>query len=394
MWPSTRRTALSRSLVRKRSGAAGILAAAGPLAMIAIALLGGCGEKATDRGPTGEEKVLNVYSWSTYIAPDTIDNFQKETGIKIRYDLYESNEVLEAKLLTGHTNYDIVIPSGDFFERQVKAGVFRRLDRKLLTNAANLDPEIMARLATHDPGNLHAVPYMWSATGIGYDPAQVRARLGKNFRHSWAMLLDPDNAARLKDCGISVLDAPFDVISSVMIYLGRDANSHDPRDIHAAFKVLLKIRPFVRYIDSVEYISDLANGGLCMALGWSGDVIQARDRGRESNTGKQIVFLVPDEGGVITVDAMAIPADAPHPLNAQLWMNYLMRPRVMAAITNAVKYPNGNLASMPYIDRSIASDAGIYLDAPTRARLQVHRAQPPDYARTITREWTRFKTGE
>jgi putrescine transport system substrate-binding protein len=363
-------------------------------ALLAVSLAAGCAKPPPQRGPTGEEGVLNIYSWSTYIAPDTIDGFQKETGIRIRYDEYESNEILEAKLLTGHTNYDIVIPTGDFFERQVKAGVFRALDRKLLTNAGNLDPDIMARLATHDPGNLHGVPYMWSATGIGYDPVPVQARLGSHFRRSWALLLDPGNAARLKDCGIGMLDAPFDVISSVMIYLGRDANSRDPGDIRAAFDTLRRIRPYVRYFDSAQYIADLANGGLCVALGWSGDVIQARDRSRETGGTKRIVFMVPEEGGIMTVDAMAIPADAPHPLNAELWMNYLMRPRVMAAITNAVKYPNGNLASRPFIDPSIAGDPDIYPGAATLAKLQVHRAQPPDYARTITREWTRFKTGE
>ena len=341
-----------------------------------------------------EDKVLNIYNWSDYIADDTLANFEKETGIKVRYDTYDNNEILHAKLVAGKTGYDIVVPSSTFARLQIDGGLLTKLDKSQLPNMKNLDPDIMARLATHDPGNLHGVPYMWSATGIGYDPGPVEARLGKDFRRSWALLLDPGNAARLKDCGISVLDAPFDVVSSVMIYLGRDANSRDPRDIDAVFGVLRKIRPYVRYIDSVEYIADLANGGLCLALGWSGDVIQARDRAREAGASRHIVFMVPEEGGIITVDAMAIPADAPHPLNAHLWMNYLMRPRVMAAITNAVKYPNGNTASLPYIDPAISGDPGIYPDAATRAKLQVHRAQPPDYARTITREWTRFKTGE
>jgi putrescine transport system substrate-binding protein len=362
--------------------------------VFAAAMLAGCGKQARPIGANGEEMLLNIYSWSNYIAPDTIPNFEKETGIKVHYDTYDTNEVLESKLLTGQTNYDIVIPSGDFFERQVKAGVFRKLDRKALTNIGNLDPDIMRRLDTHDPGNLHAVPYMWSATGLGYDPAQVEARLGKGFVKSWALLLDPGNAAKLKDCGISVLDSPFDVISSVMIYLGRDANSREPRDIQAAIETLMKTRPFVRYIDSAQYVADLANGSLCLSLGWSGDFIQARDRAREAGTGKRIVFFVPEEGGLITIDAMGIPADAPHPLNAQLWMNYLMRPKVMAAITNAVKYPNGNLASVPFVDPAIANDPEIYLDARTRAKLQVHRAQPPDYSRIVMREWTRFKTGE
>ena len=344
-------------------------------------------------GPGDAEKLLNIYSWADYIAPNTVANFEKETGIKVRYDTYDSNEILETRLLTGHTNYDIVVPTGDFFEHQVQAGVFRILDQRLLTNRRNLDPDILQRLAQHDPGNLHGMPYLWSAAGIGYNVSLVDKRLGKAAAKSWSMLFDPRIAAKLADCGIAVLDAPADVISSVMIYLGHDANSRDSRDLREAVKVLMDIRPYVRNIDSVNYISDLANGGLCLVLGWSGDVIQARDRAKDAGTGTRIAFFVPAEGGIMTVDAMGIPADAPHPINAQLWMNYLMRPKVMADITNAVKYPNGNLASTPFVDPALTGDPSTYPPAQIRAKLRVHRAQPLAFSRSITREWTRFRSG-
>ena len=340
------------------------------------------------------QKLLNIYSWSDYIAPDTIPNFEKLTGIKVRYDIFSNNEVLETKLLTGRTNYDIVIPTGDFFERQVKAGVYRKLDKSALTNQVNLDADILKRLSLHDPGNQHAVPYLWSSAGIGYNEQQVQARLGEGIALSWSLLFDPRNAAKLKDCGITILDAPSDVISTVLIYLGRDANSRDARDVAAAADTLNKIRPFVRYIDSQQYISDLANGTVCISLGWSGDIMQARERAREAGNGMRIAYFVPKEGALMTVDAMGIPADAPHPRNAQLFMNYLMRPEVMAGITNFVKYPNGNAASLPFVDEKIKNDRSIYPDAATRARLLTHRAESLEYSRLISREWTRFRTGE
>lgn len=370
-------------------------------AILALGFLAaGCGKQAPQApaadagGVYDAQKFLNIYSWSDYIAPDTIPNFEKLTGIKVRYDIYDSNEVLETKLLTGRTNYDIVVPTGYFFERQVRAGVFRRLDPALLPNRANLDPEIMKRLALHDPGNQYGVPYLWSSTGIGYNEAQVRSRLGPNLPRGWALILDPANAARLKDCGISIVDAASEVISSVLIYLGRDANSRDERDIEVASRTLRKIRPYIRYIDSQQYISDLANGSVCISLGWSGDILQARARAHEAANGVQIAYMVPIEGAMLTVDAMGIPADAPHPRNAQLFLNYLMRPEVMAGVTNFVKYPNGNSASLRFIDDAIKNDRSIYPDQQTRARLLTHRAEPLAYSRLVSREWTRFRTGE
>jgi putrescine transport system substrate-binding protein len=307
--------------------------------------------------------------------------------------MYDNNEVLETKLLTGHTNYDVVLPTGAFFERQRQAGIYRKLDKSALPNLVNADPEIMRRLAVHDPGNLYAIPYMFTTTGLGYNVDQVHARLGAAPNDSWALLFDPGNAAKLKDCGIAIIDSAMDVFESAMIYLGRDPNRLDPADVAAASDALLKIRPFVRYIDPAQYISDMANNSICLALGWSGDVEQARSRANDARTGANLAYFVPREGAVITVDMMAIPADAPHPRNAELWMNYLMRPEVMAGITNYIHYPNGYAGSLPFVKASIKSDEAIYPDAATRARLISPKTVPLEYSRLVTREWTRFRTG-
>ena len=343
-------------------------------------------------GPDSE-KVVNIYSWMDYIAPDTVPNFEKETGIKVRYDTYDNNEVLETKLLTGHTNYDVVLPTENFFDRQLHAGVYRKLDKAALPNLVNADPDILRRMALHDPGNLYAVPYMWATAGLGYNIEMVRARLGASVPDSWALLLDPANAAKLKDCGISIVDSPLDVFDAVMIYAGRDPNRLDPKDVETASQLLMKIRPFIRYIDPVQYIGDLASGGICVALAWSGDIDQARRRAKEASTGMNIAYIVPKEGAVITVDMMAIPADAPHPHNAELWMNYLMRPDVMAGITNYIRYPNGYSGSLPLVNAAIKGDESVYPSSVTRERLTTSRAVPLEYSRLITREWTRFRTG-
>ncbi|MFO1465759.1 MAG: polyamine ABC transporter substrate-binding protein [Steroidobacteraceae bacterium] len=336
---------------------------------------------------------LNVYSWSLYIAPDTVPEFEKRTGIKVRYDTFDSNEVLETKLLTGHTGYDIVVPTVNFFERQAKAGVYRKLDKSRLPNLRHLDPDIMRRLAVHDPGNQYAIPYMWSMIGLGYNQDQVARRLGTRAPLSWSMLLDPAVAAKLADCGISVLDAPPDVVGAALIRLGRDPNADDAASLEAAFAALHAIRPYIRNFDSQQYVSDLANGSVCLALGWSGDVIQARTRAREAGNGVKVAFFVPSEGSIMTLDAMAIPADAPHPRNAEDFMNYIMDPQVMARITNAVGYPNGNLASLPFVTPAFRDDPAIYPDAATRARLTTQRTKGLDYSRNLSREWTKLKTG-
>jgi putrescine transport system substrate-binding protein len=347
-----------------------------------------CAAPAYDR-----ERVLNIYSWGDYIAPDTVADFEKETGIKVRYDTYENNEVLETKLLTGHTNYDVVIPSENFFDRQLRAGVYRKLDKELLPNLANTDPEIMRHMAVHDPGNLYSVPYMWSTTGLGYNIDLVRARLGPNVTDSWALLFDPRNAEKLKDCGIAIIDSPLEVIESAIIYLGRDPNRRDPADVAAASEVLTKIRPFIRHIDPAP-IGSLADGSVCLSLAWSGDVEVARIRAKEASTGTHIAYIGPREGAPMSVDMMGIPADAPHPHNAEVWMNYLLRPEVIAAITNYIRYPNGNAASLPFVDASLKREQGVYPDNATLARLVTNSAVPLEYSRLVSREWTRFRTGQ
>jgi putrescine transport system substrate-binding protein len=352
----------------------------------ALACLSAC-------GPDTESKTLNVYSWIDYIAPDTVANFEKETGIKVRYDTYDNNEVLETKLLTGHTGYDIVIPTENFFDRQLRAGVYRTLDKGALPNLVNADPDIMRRLAVHDPGNLHAVPYLWTTTGLGYNVDRVKERLGTSITDSWALLFDPENARKLKDCGIAIIDSPLEVFQSAMIYLGKDPNRHDPADVALASELVRKIRPFVGRIDP-DLIAPIANGDVCLAFAWSGDVETARNRALEAGKDVRIAYFVPREGALLTVDMMAIPADAPHPRNAEAWMNYLLRPEVIASISNYVKYPNGNSASLPYLDPSIKADPSVYPDAATRARLLTNSAVTLDYSRLITREWTRFRTGE
>jgi putrescine transport system substrate-binding protein len=364
-----------------------------PLAGIAtLVALGACGGHAEHGSPGGP--TLNVYSWADYIAPDTVANFEKETGIKVRYDTYESNEVLETKLLTGHTNYDVVLPTDIFFERLMHAGTFRKLDKAALTNYANLDPDIVQRLAVHDPGNLYATPYLWTTVGIGYNAEKIQQRLGSVPLDSWSLIFDPKNAAKLQDCGITVIDAPTDVISSTLVFLGKDPNSRDPADIAAAEQVLMSIRPFVRSIEAQAYIGEFANGSLCVALGWSGDIIQARSRAVEAGNGIKINYFVPREGSMIIVDMMAVPIDAPHPKEAMLWLNYLMRPDVIAGITNAVKYPNGNRAAMSLVTASLREDPVVYPGAEIRARLHSLIVGPPSYTRQVTRLWTRFRTGE
>ena len=364
-------------------------------AAVAMAFLSACGAHDGSRASSAEgpEKILNVYSWIDYIAPDTVANFERETGIKVRYDTFDNNEVLETKLLTGHTNYDIVVPTENYFDRQLQAGVYRKLDKDAIPNLKNADPEIMRRMAVHDPGNLYAVPYLWSTTGLGYNVDKVRARLGPDIPDGWALLLDPRNAGKLKDCGIAIVDSPLEIFESVIISLGHDPNRRDPKDVAAASEVLRKIRPFVTRIDP-DLIPPLTNGELCLALTWSGDVEAARNRAKEASTGANLAYLVPREGALMTLDMMGIPADAPHPRNAEIWMNYLLRPDVIAKITNFIRYPNGNAAAFPLVDLRIRDDASVYPDAATRARLVTHTAASLEYSRLVTREWTRFRTGE
>jgi putrescine transport system substrate-binding protein len=341
-----------------------------------------------------EEKVLNVYNWSDYIAEDTIANFEERTGIKVNYDVFDSNEVVEAKLLAGNTGYDIVVPSASFLERQIQAGVFRKLDRAALTNYGNLDIDIMARVARHDPDNAHAVPYMWGTTGIGYNEAMVEEAVADAPVDSWAMLFDPEVVSKLSSCGVTLLDAPTEVFSAALVYLGKNPSSEDLDDLKAAEELLAKIRPYIRYIHSSQQINDLANGEICVAMGWSGDMMIAADRASEADNGVEISYSIPKEGTIIWFDMLAIPADAPHPQNAHLFINYLLEPEVIAAVSNYVYYANPNAAATELVEAEIIEDPGIYPTAEVKAKLFPDLAHSSRFTRVQTRAWTRFKTGQ
>jgi len=342
----------------------------------------------------GEEKVLNVYNWSDYIDPTVLEDFTRETGIKVNYDVFDSNEVLETKLLAGRTGYDIVVPSASFMQRQITAGVFQKLDKAQLPNLKNLDPEITQRISLHDPGNEHSVNYLWGTSGVGYNVAKIKERMADAPVDSFAMFYDPKVVAKFKDCGVTLLDAPSEVVGTVLIYLGKDANSEKPEDLAAAEKVLMAIRPYVKYVNSSKYIEDLANGEVCLSLGWSGDVLQSRDRATEAGKGIEIKYLIPKEGAVMFFDMLAIPADAKRPKNAHLFIDYLMRPEVAAKNSNFVNYANSNAASFPLVSETVRNDRGVYPAPEVKPKLVPDLAESPQFTRLLTRSWTRFKTGK
>jgi len=342
-----------------------------------------------------EEPVLHVYNWSDYIADEVLEQFQSETGIKVVYDVYDSNEVLEAKLLAGHSGYDLVFPTArPFALRHIKAGIYRPLDKSRLANYGNLDPVIMQNLNEVDPGNAHVVPYMWGTTSIGYNAAKVAERLGGDApTDTWSLIFDPQTAERLADCGISLLDDPTEVFSAALVYLGKDPNSTDQADLEAATALLQKVRPYIRYFHSSQYINDLANGDLCVAHGYSGDILQARDRAVEANNNVEVVLTIPREGAVVFIDVMAIPADAGHPENAHRLIDFLMDPAVIAKITNYVGYANAIPASLPLLDEEVRNDPGIFPPPEVVARLVAPAELDPAAQRARTRAWTRVKAG-
>ena len=372
-------------------------AAAMLLAAVAVA---GCGRKSDNQDAAApaaaapqEEKVLNVYNWSDYIDPAVIEAFTKETGIAVSYDVFDSNEVLETKLLTGKSGYDVVVPSAYFLERQIQAGVFRKLDRAELPNLANVDPELQQRVAAHDPGNEHAVIYMWGTTGIGYDADRIKAIMPDAPTDSWSLVFDPAVVSRFKDCGVSFLDDPTDMVGTVLLWMGKDPNSQSAEDLKLAEEALLKVRPYVRTIHSSQYIEDLANGSICIAVGYSGDVIQARDRAAEAGKPIDIRYSIPREGALMWFDMLAIPADAKHPHNALAFINYLLRPEVAAANANFVAYATANSAALPMIDEELRNDPGVFPTPEVKARLQPNLAKSAEFTRELNRAWTRFVTG-
>jgi putrescine transport system substrate-binding protein len=355
------------------------------------AMVTGCGGRPEDAGA----QVLRVYNWSDYIAPQTIERFERETGIRVTYDVFDSNEVLEAKLLSGASGYDIVVPTSEFIGRQILAGVFQPLDRSKLPNHGNLDPELLQFLEKVDPGNAHAVPYLWGTTGIGYNVAKVRAVLGADAPvDSLALVFEPDNLARLRRCGIAFLDAPREVFSTALRYLGLDPNSTEPSLYQNDARALLeRVRPYVTYFHSSQYINDLANGEVCVALGWSGDILQAAERAREAGNGVQVEYRIPREGGVIWFDMLAIPVDARNVDNAHRFIDFLLRPDVIAEVSAHVKYANPNLAADGLVPADIRDDPAIYPPDEVRDRLFTMGVSPPKVERAMTRAWTAVKTG-
>jgi putrescine transport system substrate-binding protein len=374
---------------------------AGLAGLVAATALVGCGKKEeapadAAQAPAApvEEKVVNVYNWSDYIDPAMLEQFTAETGIKVNYDVFDSNEVLETKLLAGNTGYDVVVPSASFMERQIKAGVFQKLDRSKLANWDKLDPEILQRVALHDPGNEHSVNHMWGTTGIGYNEGKVKAIDPNAPVDSWNLVFDPKQIAKYKDCGVSVLDAPSEIVAAVLAWKGKDPNSQDPADLQMAEEVLMSIRPYIRMIHSSNYIDALANGELCVAVGWSGDVLQSRDRAEEAAQGNVIKYNVPKEGTIIWFDMYAIPADAPHVDNAHAFINYMMKPEVAAKNSNFVNYATGNAASLSMVDEAVRNDPGVYPPAEVKAKLFPDLAESEEFTRLLNRTWTRFTTGQ
>ena len=345
-----------------------------------------------------QDRVVNIYNWSDYIDPKVLEEFTKETGIKVVYDVFDSNDVLETKLLAGKTGYDVVVPSQTYLQRLIAAGVFRKLDKSKLPNLKNVWPEIAGRLATYDPGNEHGVNYMWGTTGIGVNLDRAKERLGGAPLDSWDVVFKPELLAKFASCGVHMLDAADELIPTALRWLGLDPDSKNPAEIEQAAAALMKVRPHVRKFHSAEYINALAGGEICLAVGWSGDVLQARTRAREAAQGTNrkpvnIDYVLPKEGAHMWFDSLAIPKDAAHTAEAHAFIDYLLRPEVAARNSNAVSYANGNLASQKFVDREILQNRAIYPDAETMRKLFVSTPYSQAVQRVVTRAWTRVKTG-
>jgi putrescine transport system substrate-binding protein len=363
--------------------------------LLALSACGG-GKPAADSTAksSGSDKVLNLYIWSDYLAPNTLSDFEKETGIKVHVAYYDTNETLETKLLAGSSGYDIVVPTASYFERLIKAGAFLPLDKSKLPNLKNMDPQLMSMVTRNDPDNAHGVIYLWGTNGLGYNEKMIKAIMPDAPLDSWRMVFDPAVASKLAKCGISVLDSPAEMIRAVLSYLGKDPNSQSPADLASAEATLDKIRPFIRNINSSEYIEALANGDLCLAVAYNGDVMQARDRAREANKGIDIKYSLPKEGSILWFDMLAIPKDAPDPDSAYAFMNYMMSPKVIADVSNFKRYADANAAAQPQVLAEVKDDPGIYPTPAQRQQLAVQLSDSPEQTRAITRVWQKFKTGQ
>ncbi|MDH4582059.1 extracellular solute-binding protein [Pseudomonas sp. BN415] len=340
------------------------------------------------------EPQVRIYNWFDYIGPDTLKNFQADSGIKPQYDVYDSNEVLEAKLLSGNSGYDLVVPSDSFLPNYMKAGVFQPLDKSKLPNWKNLNPALLKVLAAKDPGNQYVMPYMWGTNGIAYNVDKVKAVLGENAPvDSWELIFNPDNLAKLKQCGVAFLDSPTEVIPEVLHYLGLSPNSHNPDDYKKAEELLAKLRPHVSYFSSSKFVTDLANGEVCVALAWSGGAMQAAARAREAGNGVKVEYRIPKEGTAAWFDVLAIPKDAQNVEQAHAFLNYLLRPEVVAPISDHVAYANPNQAADQLTSAELRDNPNVYPPAEVQARLFSVEMLPPKLERIRTRTWTKVKTG-
>ncbi|WP_211373048.1 polyamine ABC transporter substrate-binding protein [Ideonella dechloratans] len=343
-----------------------------------------------------EPKVLNIYNWSDYIAPDTLANFEKETGIKVHYDNYDNNEILHAKLVAGRTGYDIVVPSAHFAKQQIAAGLFQKLDRSQLSNWGNLDPALLKQMEGVDPGNQYLVDWLWGYVTVGINVDKVKKALGDlpMPENAWSLIFDPKYAAKLKSCGVSFLDSPSEVLPVAMMYVGKPGYSKNAADYKAAEDMLQKIRPYVTRFSSSGYIDEMAQGSLCAVMGYSGDINIARARAIDAKNGVKLEALVPEKGATLFFDSMAIPADAPHPKNALKFINYILRPEVHAGLTNKVFYANPNKASLKFVKKDVASNPTIFLSATDMAKMTPPDSVPQDIKRVQTRVFTHFKAGK
>ncbi len=342
-----------------------------------------------------EEKVLNIYNWSDYLAPETIPNFEKETGIKVRYDIFDSNEILHAKLVARKTGYDIVVPSSNWAKLQIDGGLFQKLDKTQLPNWKNLDPGILKQMEAFDPGNAYLVDWLWSYTTVGINVDKVKKALGTTPMpdNAWDLVFNPKYTTKLKSCGITMLDTASEVFPIALHYLGKNPYTKNSADYQAAFDMLKKVRPDVKRFNSGGQIEDLASGQVCVALGWAGDFNLARKRSIENKLEQNIVALVPKTGGLLFMDTMAITADAAHPSNAHKFINYILKAEVHAGLTNAVTYANPNKAATPFVDPEIKNNKTIFLPAADVAKLIPPGNVDNNTRRTMTRLFTRFKTG-
>ncbi|KNC15019.1 hypothetical protein AC788_08685 [Pseudomonas sp. RIT-PI-a] len=337
---------------------------------------------------------VHIYNWSDYIGESTLADFEAATGIKPIYDVFDSNETLEGKLLAGHTGYDVVVPSNHFLGKQIKAGAFQKLDKTQLTNYSNLDPVLLKRLEKNDPGNQYAVPYLWGTNGIGYNVDKIKEVLGVDKIDSWAMVFEPENIKKLSKCGVAFLDSPDEMFPAVLNYMGLDPNTTDEKLYKKAEEKLLKVRPYVTYFHSSKYISDLANGNICVAVGYSGDVFQAKSRAEEAGKGIKLAYSIPKEGGNLWFDMLAIPADAPDAKQGLAFIDYLLKPEVIAKVSDYVGYANPNLKSGEFMDQDVRNDESVYPPQAIQDKLYVNVELPPKVQRLMTRSWTKVKSGK